>query len=66
MDEYWPGVCVLIPSPPNDIERGGGGGYDDQGMSSRGADSALTGAFHPAEVGAWGVYGENEGVMGDS
>lgn len=63
---YCPDPCTPIPSPLNDIERGGGAGYEDQETSSRGADSLVTGAFHPADGGAWGVYGEKDGVIGDS
>jgi hypothetical protein len=36
-------------------------------MSSRELDSGPTGAFQVADGGgAWGVNGENDGVMGDS
>jgi len=59
------GCCALIPSLPNDMERGGGGGYDDQFMSSRDEGSVV--AVQVAECdGAWGVKGEKAGVMGDS
>ncbi len=52
-------------SLPNDMERGGGGGYDDQLVSSR--DEGSVGAVHVADDGgACGVYGEKAGVTGDS
>lgn len=63
--EYGPVAWELRLSPPKDIDRGGGG-YGGQGRPSRVAESASTGAFHPADGGGWGVYGEKEGVIGDS
>lgn len=63
--EYGPVAWELRLSPPKDIDRGGGG-YEGQGRSSRVAESAPTGAFHPADGGTWGAYGEKEGVIGDS
>lgn len=63
------GYCwwLLMLSPPNDRDRGGGAGYEDHARSSLVDGSEAIDVDQVADGGgAWGVYGENAGVIGDS